>query len=126
MKQVRIPGSKFKLSLEDEQNQWVLRLRIHNAVEEEVPLTHLDNKAVKLNIEDLLDSAHLNLPDIQIKLIHEEIWDFIQKRLTNQEKKRKFGVIEDDRVSGLVNRIDKLTEGIEKLEKKLSSLESKI
>lgn len=125
MKQVSIPESKFILSLEDEENQWWLRLRINNAVEEEIPLTHLEKKTLRNNIQEVLDAAHVNLNELQINMLQENIWKFIQGKLESQKqsKKKVFGTIEDPRYNELVNRLDKLSEEIEELTDKISEQE---
>jgi len=125
MKDVTIPGSKFILSLDDEESQWWLRLRINNAIEEQVQLTHLESKTLKTNITDLLNSAHVMLNELQISMLHKEIWEFIQQKLEEERNKgkRNFGVIHDDRVEDMIPRLNKLEDSIKLLERRISEKE---
>jgi len=125
MKEVSIPGSKFILALEDEENQWFLCLRINNAVEEKLPLTHLEVKTLRNNIKELMQAAHLNLNDLQIDRIHDQIWSFIQEKLQKEReaKKQQFGTIEDPRYEELVDQIEQLQEKFTALEEKISKKE---
>lgn len=128
MKRVKIPGSKFDLSLEDNQNQWFLRLRLGDAIEEEKLLTHVDKRAIRDNITELLDSVQLHLNEIQINMLHSEFWTFIDDYLTEQKRQKqlRFGTIKDPRIGDATKRIEQLISKIDALEVKLSELELRL
>ena len=126
MKEVTISGSKYILSLEEHDNQWWLRLRINTAIEEELPLTHIDSKSIKTNIEELLRLAHIQLNNLQIELLQKELWDFISDELSQPTKRREFGTIEDPRYDDLVSKIDSLTSKIDNLSNAIAEKEGLI
>lgn len=127
MKRVRIPGSKFDCCLEDEDNQYFLRLRINNKIEVESPVTHMDKKAIRINIQDLLKAVRLELNELQIDQIHKEIISHISEILGGgKDKERRYGLTNDPRVPNIITRIDELFQNVSKIEERLSKQEAKL
>lgn len=131
MHKFKIPGAKYYLSLEEDQNQYWLRIRLaelSDAIEDEVPITHLDNKAIRNNIKELLVSVNLNLNDLQIDLIHKNVTDKITELLDKEPEDIPFNpaIISDSQVDEIINRLDTIEKRIRKLEIEISEKENSI
>jgi len=126
MKSIGIPSSKYQLCLEDDQKQWHLRLRIEGAIEEELPLTHIEEKNFKDNIIDILSTAQLSLNQLQIDMLHKELWKYVENKLNPSQGSKQYGVIQDPRYAEAIQKIEILTSEIEKLTQRISQAEMKL
>ena len=118
--QAKVPGTRYVCALEIYQGQWVLRLKLGDSVEAEIPLYKLSRRTIHEGIGALLAQQQIQVNE----LIHEQI--------TNQIVSQLGPLLKEDRSSGISSgSADTVTSSdletrILDLEKRIAALEEKV
>ncbi len=123
----KIGGSRYVVSLESDQGQWFLRMKLDDVTEAEVPVTHMTKRALHTNIGTLFGRVNLQINSFQHDLLHKEIVGQITHLLASDGKEDVSTVSsepeEDPRVDNLLEKVEQLEQNIKSLQDRVSRIE---
>ena len=128
----KISGTKLSCALENDNSQWMLRIKLGDITEAEVPVTHMTKRALKSNLETAIENINLSIHDFQIDLIHKDLVGQIGHLLskdrddTQMDMATEVVVADDPRVDQLVSKVETLEQMIKVLEERISRIESMV
>ncbi|MHA2248712.1 MAG: hypothetical protein ACXAD7_00045 [Candidatus Kariarchaeaceae archaeon] len=124
----KIAGSRYLVSLESDQGQWFLRMKLDDVVEAEVGVTHMTKRALHTNLGTLFGKVNVQVNSFQHDLLHKEIVAQITHLLARDQEEGVPTIVaeplEDPRVGELMKRVEKLEATIDTLEERIGRVEN--
>ncbi|MDH5401650.1 MAG: hypothetical protein OEZ01_15645 [Candidatus Heimdallarchaeota archaeon] len=128
MYSAKVQGTKYNCSLENDNSQWYVRIKLGDVVEGEVQVTHMTKRAIHGNLGSLFQKVNLNVNSFQHDMIHKEIVSqaihLMAKEGKGEEATTHDEPYVDPRIDGLVDKVTKLEKTVSELLDRVNRLEA--